>query len=254
MITIMDTPGGNDESLPNFNVFRQLQTALKSLRYVDLILICVSPQDIMRRMESFNTYLQEFNLMIGQETIVKAIRVVITRAHVLIPHFYKTEAKLREALEEAVLRPLRYAFGAGNIPVFKVSLAIEDYIEVPGAKNMTIQNLQTMYNTVNIQDRINTQKLAPLATRVRRLIKEHLRLEDDNSKLTEKQAETSKEFETTKLKYGEVNQKYSKERESHTKAKNDLTFTKNTLHFTETQLLIINEKMSMMSEQLEKLQ
>eukprot|EP00494_Astrolonche_serrata_P027087 UN27350 len=50
-VTVIDTPGGNDETMPNFENFKRLQNCLKRVRYINSIVLVISAQDVMRRTE-----------------------------------------------------------------------------------------------------------------------------------------------------------------------------------------------------------
>lgn len=182
MITVIDTPGGNDEKLPNFENFRRLQYLMRKIRYINLILLVVSAQDIMRRTESLNTYLQEFALMMQQDNLSANVAVVISRGHI-IPSFYNTEERFQAALEESIMGPLADAFG-DKCPCYRLSLAKVDYQRNPELETATLETAEEIYDSfVNVPP-LDCQKMVSLETRIKLLIQDHVKLEELNQKTT----------------------------------------------------------------------
>jgi len=239
MITVVDTPGGNDDKLPNFENFRRLQHLMRRIRYINMILLVVSAQDIMRRTESLNTYLQEFALMMQQEKLSANVCVIISRGHI-IPSFYNTEERFQAALEESIMAPLADAFG-DKCRCFKLSLAKSDYMRQPELETKTLETAEEIYNCFLDVPPLDCQKMVSLETRIKLLIKDHVKLEELNKKTqaaldkeiadhkatqtvlddtTDKLNSTRKELEDTSDKLNHTEEDLDRWREKHTQCFN----------------------------------
>jgi len=242
-VTVIDTPGGNDESLPNFNMFKVLQVTLKKIRYIDGILVVISPQDVMRRMESFNTYLQEFSLMLQQQQIIANVSIVITRAHVLIPDFYPSLERLEVALKEACFIPLNNAFGEGECKYFRLSTQANDYIEFPDSKSQSLKNAYSLYKAYENAPPICCQKLESLEIRVRRLIKDQISLEAKKKEIEDEYKRESAKHASTQNILEKTRQQLLEERDELTRIDEELKRKREDLNITDQQLSLTSEKL-----------
>lgn len=228
-VTIIDTPGGNDENLPNYTNFKRLQTVIKKARFVNTILLVVTAQDIMRRTESLNTYLQEFSLMMQQDNLSKNVAVVISRGNMLVPAFFPNEERFQYALDEAIMIPLRQAFG-NTVPEFRLSMAKMDYISDPRLEEKSLITANTIYENFLKVEPIDTQQMEALETRVKRLIKQHVKLEEE-------QKQTKEELQT--------------ERDEHKQTKETLATAEENLQKTSEILEVTTENYERTSKDLE---
>lgn len=212
-ITIIDTPGGNDEKLPNFENFKRMQVALKKIRFINTIVLVVSPHDIQRRTESLNTYLQEFALMIQQDRLCENACVVVTRGN-LIPMFFQTEERFDQAFEEAIMKPLRESF-SGEVPVFRMSISKKDYMVQPELENEAKEAAHDIYELYQHKEALDCQQMVSLETRIKRLIQKHVALQE-----LQKKTQTLLDTEI----------------EEHNECKQTLADTEKTLEDTQTDL------------------
>merc|ERR1740123_399297 len=227
-ITVIDTPGGNDEKLPNFENFRRLPALIKKVRYINSILLVVTAQDITRRTESLNTYLNEFALTMQQNNLSTNVSVVISRGHMLVPAFFPTEDRFQEALKEAIMVPLQEAFG-GSVPCYRLSLSKLDYEHRPQLADQTQEAAHDMYDRFLSIAPLDCQKMVSLETRIKRLIQKHVKLEE-----TQKETAASLASEIA----------------GHTATQAVLEETQTDLENTQTDLSRTNEKLEMTEEDL----
>jgi len=256
-ITVIDTPGGNDENIPNFENFKRLQSVIKRIRFINTILLVVSPQDIMRRTETLNTYLQEFALMMQQKNLAANTAVCVTRGNTLIPVYFPNVQRFEQALEQSVLNPLTEAFG-DSAEYFMLSLAKADYMVQPELEEQTKERLLEIYTKFMQIKAIDCQQMVSLETRIRLLIQKHVALETEHKQMTEDLSQTKETLAETEKDLEETQNTLSETEETLHRTAESLDDTKDALdrekkNYDETFLLLQaeREERQKYSEQLE---
>lgn len=227
-VTVIDTPGGNDEKLPNFENFKRLQNVVKKVRFINTILLVVTAQDIMRRTESLNTYLQEFALMLQQDKLCDNVAVIISRGHMLVPAFFPNEERFAHALEESIMSPLREAFG-GDVPCYRLSMSKTDYLADPSLEFKVKETACEIYERFLNQKPLDCQKMVSLETRIKRLIHQHVALEEDHKHLEKDHANELAQHKDTTEKLEETTKNLERASENLDRTTNSLGETKEDL-------------------------
>merc|ERR1712083_662681 len=97
-------------------------------------------------------------------------------------YFNNSEEQFQKAVREAIMIPLKEAFG-GTVPVYRLSMSAVDYQQDPKLKENSANTAHEIFKRFLSKPALDCQKMVSLETRVKRLIQKHVALEEDHKKL-----------------------------------------------------------------------